>query len=137
MNKMRKIAALFDVELNEEFNIMELGSLEHRGYKFTELGLMNTATDTLAPKLCHKLLNGDAEVVKLPWKPGNYEIYYYVSPGGDIGRVPFTSSSTFDMTLYAFGNCFPTREAAERNKAEIMKKYANIQTELNNKDGRK
>ena len=77
-NLIPQIAHMLGVELGEEFKV--------KGYKLTYMitddkGLMATDDSpetgwTPANTLFAALLNGDAEIVKIPWKPKMYEEYW-------------------------------------------------------------
>lgn len=77
-NLIPEIAKMLGVELGEEFKV--------KGYKLTYMitddkGLMATDDSletgwTPANALFIVLLNGKAEIVKIPWKPKMYEEYW-------------------------------------------------------------
>lgn len=84
-NLIPEIAKMLGVELGEEFKL--------KGYKLTYMitddkWLMATDDSpetgwTPANTLFVALLNGDAEIVKLPWKPKKGDVYFTFTLMGD------------------------------------------------------
>ena len=65
-NKMREVAKLLGLDLDEEFKINDS---HHEKYKFSEKGLMVWLTplrDWIYSSKIEDLLNGDKEIIKLP-----------------------------------------------------------------------
>lgn len=87
-NLIPEIAKLLGVEIGEEFKITGYGEAI---YKFTNDGLVLNQRDgfgleiTVAVKAqLDSLLNGDLEIVKLPWKPKKGQtVYSFYSVGLD------------------------------------------------------
>jgi len=52
-------------------------------------------------------------ICKARWKPEDYEKYWFVLPNGKPDWDKWRCD-TVDTEYHAFGNCFPTREAAEQ-----------------------
>ena len=77
-NLIPKIAQMLDVELGEEFKVDKYDEMT---FKFAEKMLVARA-DFKGAKwgityvVLSELLGGDAEIVKLPWKPKKGETYY-------------------------------------------------------------
>lgn len=84
-NLIPEIARMLGVELNEEFKIKGYDGLT---YKFVNYGLklsfQNYIGITAIPTnvALVNLLNGNDEIVKLPWKPRKDDDYYTFSFGG-------------------------------------------------------
>lgn len=80
-NLIPQIAQMLGLELGEEFKIKGYDDSNTRTYKFTAQGLRvklvehPEATEFNALVAFHSLLVGDAEIVKLPWKPKAGEQY--------------------------------------------------------------
>lgn len=81
-NLIPDIAKMLGVEIGEEFKIKGYDDSNTRTYKFTAQGLRvklvehPEATEFNALAAFNSLLVGDAEIVKLPWKPKEGESFY-------------------------------------------------------------
>jgi hypothetical protein len=83
-NLIPEIAKMLGVELNEEFKIKGYDGLT---YKLTDNGVELTTVDGQKTKwfdhgALNSLLKGKMEIIKLPWKPKKYDVYYTFSFGG-------------------------------------------------------
>lgn len=58
------------------------------------------------------------EKVDERWKPEEYEVYYFVGTECDIGYLKW-EKYVADEDRYKVGNCFKTKEAAQRAAEEI------------------
>ena len=118
-NLIPEICKMLGVELGEEFKI--------KGYKLTYMitddkWLMATDDSpetgwTPANTLFVDLLNGDAEIVKLPWKPKQGEKYWgflYSSLNDAWVLCLYTwGNNPADFAFYKAGWVFHTKEEAE------------------------
>lgn len=116
-NLIPEICKMLGVELGEEFKI--------KGYKLTYMITDDkwlTATDdspetgwTPANTLFVDLLNGDAEIVKLPWKPKKGEHYFTFLIMGDKWYVGSLHWDGFpnEYALLDKGWVYHTKEEAE------------------------
>lgn len=130
-NYMADVAKVLGVEIGEWFKISKNAKIcEELTYKFTPRGLYvefidNEGTgyfDAVDGKYWAGILNGEFEIVKLPWKPKNGDKYYY--PGifkKDICATCF-NGCTVDYALLSLGMCYRTYEEAEAHLAEDYKK---------------
>lgn len=81
-NLIPEICKMLGVELGEEFKIKGYDDSNTRTYKFTAQGLRvklvehPEATEFNALAAFNSLLVGDAEIIKLPWKPGFEDEFY-------------------------------------------------------------
>lgn len=120
-NYMQEVANMLGVELGEKFNIILLHGIEAKfnPYKFTLEGLFDRDNgyqgDYVTP-----LLRGIYTIEKTPFRPKEYEQYYYVGETGVICAIIWRSTS-FDYYRFNARNCFRTEEEAERNKERIVK----------------
>lgn len=67
----------------------------------------------------------DAEkkhLVDWRWKPKEKEVYWYVDIEGHLANVT-SYNDTFDNSMYDFGNCFRTKEEAEKMAEKIKKLF--------------
>ena len=116
-NLIPQIAKMLGVELGEEFKV--------KGYKLTYMiaddkGLTTTDDSpetgwTPANTLFAALLNGDAEIVKIPWKPKMYEEYWTFGKLGKqwiVGTLIW-KEFPYEILLLDKGWVYRTREEAE------------------------
>lgn len=59
------------------------------------------------------------EEVDERWKPEEEETYYYLDTSGSVGDLYWFGDSNHLQRQYNFGNCFRTRELAERAAEQI------------------
>ena len=119
-NRMKEVARLFGVKLEEVFYIEYYCPEYVKTYlKFTEMGLMHSDDrvhwDTTAGWLWTSLIKGDFKINKLPWKPQEGEKYY-------IPRIAIRledryywyhwQNSDADIKRYTMGLVCKTREEA-------------------------
>lgn len=128
-NLIPEIARMLGVELGEEFKI------DIRGddiFQITEAGVwMRKGIDkeewVEKPFEFVMLCNGDAEVIKLPWKPREDEAYYTFGANvRGVWRVvlkPCWKEKAYPvgLALYAKGWIFRTRKEAEAALPAVAK----------------
>ena len=124
MNKFKEVAAIFDLELEENFNI-RFSNVNLSAYcpiKFTNDGLFDSGEkkcDWLLPEI----LKGNYMVEKMPWKPKIGDTCYFVNYNKrqpNVSRMIW-EEYTFELMCFKLGNCFKTEEEAEANKEKIIK----------------
>ena len=118
-NKMAEVAALYELELEEEF---EIAGYCFNPYRFTDEGLMNR-DELLNSMLLRAVLTGDEAIIEKPWEPKDGDIYWCVIANGETSHHCFNSLSSFDQAMRCSGNCFRSEQKAEANKDPIMKKF--------------
>ena len=136
MNLMKDISKKLDIKLEEEgfyikynkdnFYMNDEGS--KATFYFTEAGLFTD--DILYPNMNTDIILSDlltdfAIIEKKPWMPKKDERYYCLDKHGHISWHCW-SADEIDIALYAFGNCFPSEEKANRHKDKIIKKINEI-----------
>ena len=121
-NLMPEVAKLLGVEIGEEFKLSNISN-EHITFKLTTKGLLHKwdgekewENNVIGFK---QLLLGEAEIIKLPFKPKCGEKYYDVA-STSISCM-YWCDSMIDYSSYKLGNCFRTREDAELNADRIRK----------------
>lgn len=124
-NLIPGIARMLGVELGEEFKV--------KGYKLTYMitddkGLMATDDSpetgwTPANTLFAALLNGDAEIVKIPWKPKMYEEYWTFGKLGKQWTVGTLSwkELPYEILLFDKGWVYRTKEEAKAALPAVAK----------------
>ena len=130
-NLIPEICKMLGVELGEEFKIKSREYIFH----FVDNGLVACRTD--GSELPHEnclahflwLINGEEEIVKLPWKPKEGDAFYsFRCPGSDFkgfGYIPEKSDYTWRVegctwnnsavafALFKAGWVYRTKEEAE------------------------
>ena len=119
MNYMKQVAEMLGVEMGERFNIS--GWNESTKFYITEEGLMREGFTAPRRKAFDKLLTGEAEIIKEPWKPKEGEEYYFVGVNEKILHTNF--EVTMDYAMLLMGNCFRTPKDAKAHKDEVMAKF--------------
>lgn len=116
-NLIPEIAKILGVEIGEEFKVKGREYIFH----FVDNGLIAYRTDgSVLPYencLTHFLwlINGEEEIVKIPWKPKKGEDYYTFGGSDGIWRVSqqHWTCHPFDLAVLAKGWAYRTREGAE------------------------
>lgn len=126
-NLIPDIAKMLGVELNEEFKVDKYDELT---FKFAENMLMVRA-DFKGAKwgityvVLSELLGGDAEIIKLPWKPKKGERYWTfdtVVLGDALCIVRYTWDGDFnELTKLKTGWVYRTRAEAEAALPAVAK----------------
>lgn len=124
---MEEVAKLFEVELNEEFEIKMPNENCYAIAKFTSDGLVIIQhnvfnTDSWLPYVLKNLLIGVYAIKKKPWKPKFNEKYYSVGVDGSVEDGTWLNDF-LDYTLYKIGNCYRTVEEARANRVRWGKFY--------------
>lgn len=116
-NLIPEIAKMLGVELNEEFKVDKYDEMT---FKFAENMLVARA-DFKGAKwgityvVLSELLGGDAEIVKLPWKPRKGDVYYSFALLGDtwVVRPLWCGDFPNEYALFDKGWVYRTKEEAE------------------------
>lgn len=126
-NIIADVARLLGVELEEEFEIKNMGFI----YKFTEDGLfyriaMGEDEDWYTDLAdLTSLICGNLEIVKFPWKPKEDEGYWHLKfVDGDYIKAGYNiwCSDTVDYMYYNLNLIYRTREEAEAHLREDYQK---------------
>lgn len=126
-NLIPKIAQMLGVELGEEFKVKGREYIFH----FVDNGLIAYRTDgSVLPYencLAHFLwlINGEEEIIKLPWKPKKRERYWTFNVFFESGKWVTTSfvwgDEVFDNAVFKVGWVFRTKEEAEAALPAVAK----------------
>ena len=125
MNHMNEVAKMLGVELGERFKIVQGENETIEGdYCLLEDGLHFEDGTCTFYLLLNKLLTGECQIVKLPFKPKyNDDYYYYLIFADEIHLTHrLWENGIVDYLWYAIGNCFRTEEEAKAHKGELLKK---------------
>lgn len=111
------------VEEGEEFNLKDdaFSPYQLKG------GCLVDREDDEAPDGLRCLLTGKLQIEKLPWKPKNGDMVYYVSPEYEnVSKTSFFDKSVSSLALYKNGWLFKTKEEAEAEKERVLKECAEV-----------
>lgn len=127
-NYMPEVARMLGVEIGEPFDILdEDGEIKWCGpYRFTDETIVNCDDEGASIWLLHYLLCGKNTLQKRPWRPKEGDTFFYVLTNGEIQKYVFEIDNIHTLMLFSFGNCFPTKEAAEAAASEMMAKFEEI-----------
>ena len=124
-NLIPEIAKMLGVELGEEFKIEGREYIFH----FVDNGLVACRAD--GSELPHEnclahflwLINGEEEIVKLPWKPKMYEQYWTFDKLGQkwIAVCSSWAKYPYEILLFDKGWVFRTREEAQTALPKVAK----------------
>lgn len=121
MNKMKEVAKLFNLELEEEFKIK---GYEPTVYKFTEEGLCFISflgEWAVSQYMLIDLLNGKNEIVK-KWKPEKGEVFYIPAPHyPELHTRCVWGNSVWDEHRYNKILVFRTKEEANEASKKMLK----------------
>ena len=111
MSKMKEVAGIFGVELDEEFNIIYSNGeyVEYTPHKFTEEGLIDKDGDG-APILSN-LLIGAYTIEKLPFRPEEGQRYYTFGLCLNVISRHWTGCN-YDLERKLLGIVFRTEQEA-------------------------
>lgn len=124
-NLIPQIAHMLGVEIGEEFKVKGREYIFH----FVDNGLIAYRTDGSALPyencLAHFLwlINGEEEIVKIPWKPKKGEDYYTFGGSDGSWRVSqqHWTCHPFDLALFEKGWVYRTRAEAESALPAVAK----------------
>ena len=63
------------------------------------------------------------------WEPKEGETYWYIDAMGKALQVTY-NTNVIDPTIVEFGNCFPTKEKAEKAAEKVKELLKSLQYEL-------
>ena len=127
MNLIPVIREALGLQENEEFNLINPneGPFPER-FRFTSNILQihyPQGWEEAHGMILRELLRGDLKVAKLPFKPKEDEFYYYVGfYSGDVIGTSYTEYCQSDIVNANSGNCYQTKEEAEKHVGEWMSK---------------
>lgn len=120
MNYMKQIAEMIGVEMGEKFDIKTGETIIQECY-IDQFGLHDDAWRGM-PKLLLKLLMGNAEIIKKPFRPEVGDLYWVIRRDGNFDCNHF-NHDTYDIMAMYMGNCFYSKAEAELHKDEILAKF--------------
>lgn len=137
-NLIPEIAKMLGVELGEEFKVKGYGELTCMITDDKGLMAADDSSETgwtLANALFVVLLNGKAEIIRLPWKPKNEEQYY--SFGGKFLGDPTVwivvdviwQGLAYDVAMFDKGWVYRSKEEAQAALPAVAKAM-NVEYEI-------
>ena len=128
-NYMPVVARMLGVAIGEPFDaIVENGITSPCGpFYFDENWKIRDNNDGIVPYwFLEKILIGEYTLQKRPWRPEDGGKYYTISLDGRVTWCYFYKGTATSLTRLNMGNCFPTKEAAEAAKPEMLAKFEEI-----------
>ena len=127
MNLIPVIREALGLQENEEFKIKDRKGLTvYNKCRFTHKGMQVNITgfwENSKNEIVGMLVKGQCEVVKLPFKPKEGELYHFVSlDNGDAIGTSYYSIIPHHKLRVESGNCYRTQEEAEKHSDEWMSK---------------
>ena len=132
MNHMKQVVKMLGVELGERFKVMCQGAISSSEFCITENGLYEKFRDqsSINSPVLKKLLIGDAEIVKIPWKPKDGEKVWYVDADNSMRAIEFSDLKAKDLILYKLGKLYRTLDGANTHAEEDKAYWDEIRKEL-------
>lgn len=129
MDYMKQIAEMLGVELGEKFKIKD--DDEPGCFWFDFDGLYSTTRlSSEMPFFFISLIRGNAEIIKIPWRPRQKESYYFNDIDGIIKKDFFNNRLRNDLLMYKLGKIYRTQEEAFEHAKEDRKFWNEIIKEL-------
>lgn len=130
MNLIPVIRESLGLKENEEFQILKNdGTTYVANYRFTDnnkLQWFDSDTgcwESSRSTTLENIVYGKVTVKKLPFKPNEYEAYYFVNLYfGTVEVSAFSKDFTADVIRVNSGNCYRTKEEAKTHVDEWMSK---------------
>lgn len=132
-NYMQQIAEMLGVELGEVFYVSwEGNSNSKQKFALSDDGLYQIAYVGLeeeygakSNRILMRILTGEAEIIKRPWKPDANGDYYKVYKFNDervyIEHVRWFGTGSYEnLADWKIGNCFETEEEARTKGLSII-----------------
>ena len=130
MNLIPMIREALGLEIEEEFQLLKSdGTSYNSKYCFAyndTLQWFDPGTgcwNSDSPITLQKIIYGQVTIKKQPFKPKEFEFYYYVSLyTGRVVRDRYTENNDANRAQVKSGNCYRTKEEAEKHVDEWMSK---------------
>lgn len=120
-NLIPKLAEWLGLVDGDEF---EIEGSTYSPYKYIDGRFVDREGDNALVGWFGRIIMGDIEIKKLPWKPERGDRYYYVDEDGDACFDGFEYE--VDVARYMMGNCFRTLDEAKAHKPEILAKIREV-----------
>ena len=126
MNRMKEIATILDVELNEPFDIINVDSnnkfplsfcLSHKGLMYADESNYSSNEFSFSD-LLQKILIGEYKIIKKPFVPIDGNIYWMVTFDGKPKTFRFNETSPEHLLLYEAKKIYNTCNEAIKHSKE-------------------
>lgn len=130
MNLIPMIRETLGLEIEEEFQLVKSdGTTYNLKYRFADNDKLQwfdpytSCWNMSSPTVLEKIIYGQVTIKKLPFKPKVGELYYFISlDNGDAMGACYYSGMSHHKLRVKSGNCYCTREEAEKHSDEWMSK---------------
>lgn len=130
MNHMKEVAQMLGVEFGEEFEIEGREGnfrISNDGIEvFDEINVDKYGWCTVSGNVYVDLLVRGFGIIKKPWIPKDGENVWAVYPDGSVGETYFEVRFYGDLSRFALGCLYRTREEAEAHAPEIQEQMRRI-----------
>lgn len=126
-NYMPEVAKMLGVEIGEEFDVFnnEGEKVAYSPCKITDNAIVDFEGDENSV-LLYSLLTGNYTLQIRPWRPKDGFEYWVVLSDGYVKWCYFSKGNASHLANLNMGNCFPTEEAAEAARPEMLAKFEEI-----------
>ena len=130
MNLIPMIRETLGLEIEEEFQLLKIGGISYNSkYRFAYNDTLQwfdpytSCWNVSSPTMLEKIIYGQVAIKKLPFRPEEGELYYFISlDNGDAMGACYYSGMSHHKLRVKSGNCYCTREEAEKHSDEWMSK---------------
>lgn len=137
MPTVKDLVKLFNLEVEEEFYIYDNYYKEQYNYvyKFSNHNLLffEHGAWSSSNRRILDFFTGRYTIVKKPWKPKKGDKYYRISSHGSLLWTKW-AEDIFDLTHFSAGNCFKTKEDAEKHKVALINSLKCTYNDFDNKE---
>lgn len=133
MNKLEKLLDAIGLKIETEYLLIRNGQPVGTKYKIDKEGnfLFRSTNNkwVVSSKDFLKCIgNKNDEFVELPYRPNHGKDYWYVEVNGDCYDRGFNMTYIKDLLNLAIGNCFKTKEDAEKSADKYVKIFEDIRS---------
>jgi hypothetical protein len=122
---MSEVAKMLGVEIGERFRLYDDDREYDADYYFLEDGIyvdIPNKNHRANSGLLFDIVSGEYSIKRKPWKPEVGECYHFIDESGLT--VWYTWAHSYeDVLLYKLGDCYQTREKADKDAAKWLAFY--------------
>ena len=78
----------------------------------------------------HKLLDGEWNIVRQPWRPENGDRVWLVDPYGNISDIYYYSNKALPLLALRNNLLFRTKKEARQNKSKVKEFWNKVKEEI-------
>lgn len=109
----------------EKFNVVNAGFELPDGPYYIKNGRLYDKLDKLHRSIYYGFLNGSYKIQKLPWKPKNGDIVWYIGADEGVYDVAYTGTVS-NLAMLKNGWFFRTKKEVEANMERLLKEYTEV-----------